>query len=72
MVLAFMALGGFGINVLRALSRISNNRFTLSSRELRDDSAQTGWAFLSLFNSPEVMSLIRGHDCRETLLACRT
>ena len=60
MVLANVALAGFGITLLRALSRISGDRLTLSSLELTDDAAQTGWAFLSLFNLPEVMSLIRG------------
>ena len=60
MVLANMALGGFGITLLRALSRISGGPPMLSSNELRDSAARISWAFVSLFNFPEVMSLIRG------------
>jgi hypothetical protein len=60
-VLAQMALGAPGNVALRALSRVVNGHEGLVDPQLRLDAAAVGWAFRSLFNTPEAITLVRGH-----------
>jgi hypothetical protein len=58
-VLATMALGAPGPVALRALARISGGSAALGDRHLRNEAGWIAWAFRSLFNLPEVATLIR-------------
>jgi hypothetical protein len=59
-VLAQMAVGGPGAVALRALSRIAGGDAVLTDIQFRLAAATVSWAFRSLFNVPEVTSLLRG------------
>ena len=65
LVLGQMALGGFGITALRALSRMTGGPSKLLFQEVRDSAAQIARSFLYLFNLPEVMALLRGMNREE-------
>ena len=62
-VLARCALASPATVALRALARVSG--CTLTDVDLRDSAAGIGYAFLSLFNRPESMALIRGLNGEE-------
>ena len=65
LVLGQMALGGFGVTALRALSRMTGGPSKLLFQEVRDSAAQIARSFLYLFNLPEVMALLRGMNREE-------
>ena len=60
LVLAQIAVGGLGNIGLRALSRISGGASPLTAVSLRHSAATIGWAFRSLFNTPEAGALLQG------------
>jgi hypothetical protein len=60
LTLAQIAVGGLGNIGLRALSRISGGESSLTAVSLRLHAAAIGWAFRSLFNTPEAGALIQG------------
>jgi hypothetical protein len=64
-VLAQMALGGLGVSSMRALARAAGGATALSKRSVRNSAGQVAWAFLSLFNLPESMALVRGFNREE-------
>jgi len=61
---ASLAIAGLGVCGLRAtarvLARIRSRRLDLRAAEGRDAGGRIAWGLRSLFNVPEVMSLIRG------------
>lgn len=57
-VLARMALAGPGVVGLRALSRVSG--IPVEDLDLRFAACRIAWAIRSLFNTPEVIELVRG------------
>jgi hypothetical protein len=59
-VLAQMALAGLGVASLRALARVTGGSTAIANRQVRNSAGQVAWAFLSLFNLPESMALVRG------------
>ena len=59
-VLATVAVGAPGVIALRALSRISGGREASADIHLRNEAGWIAWAFRSLFNLPEVATLVRG------------
>jgi len=65
LVLAQVAIAGPGVTALRALSRVSGGSESLSQMPIRDAAAQVAWGFRNLFNTPEVMALIRGLNREE-------
>jgi Helicase conserved C-terminal domain len=58
-VLALMAIASPGVASLRALCRISGGLEKASLREVKTSAGTVGWSFLSLFNLPEAIALIR-------------
>jgi hypothetical protein len=60
LVLAHIAVGGLGNIGLHALSRISGGASPLTAVSLRLSAATIGWAFRSLFNTPEAGALLQG------------
>jgi len=62
--LATLAVAGPGVCGLRAtarvLARVRGTRVDLRADEARDAGARIAWGLRSLFNVPEVMSLVRG------------
>jgi hypothetical protein len=59
-VLARMALAGPAVCALRALSRTAGGLANIAHTSLRDAAARVAWGFRTLFNTPEVMAMIRG------------
>lgn len=64
-VLAQIALASPAVSSLRALARVAAGNISLGNSILRNKAGALGWAFRSLFNTPENTSLIRGNDARE-------
>jgi hypothetical protein len=64
-VLAQLALAGLGVASLRALARVTGGSVALSNRQVHNSAGQVAWAFLSLFNLPESMALVRGLNREE-------
>src|SRR5439155_2396496 len=58
-VLAQVAVGAPGVVSLRALSRICGGPDALRVRGRRNDAGQIAWGFRSLFNLPEVTTMLR-------------
>jgi hypothetical protein len=58
-VLALIALGSPAVTALRSLSRMAGGEKS-SNQPIRLAAGSVGWAFRSLFNAPEVISMIRG------------
>ena len=58
-VLAQVAVGAPGVVSLRALSRICGGPEVLRVRGRRNDAGQIAWGFRSLFNLPEVTTMLR-------------
>jgi hypothetical protein len=58
-VLAILSLGAPGCVALRALGRISGGSPALTDPHLRNESGWVAWGFRSLFNLPEVATLVR-------------
>lgn len=58
-VLATLALGGPGPVALRALSRIAGGADALTDVRVRNEAGSIAWALRSLFNLPEVATLLR-------------
>jgi Helicase conserved C-terminal domain len=59
-VLAYLALGGPAVTALRALGRVAGNTEALTNPVVRHAAAGIAMGFRSLFNTPEVMALLRG------------
>ena len=59
------AVGGPGVCALRALARITGGASSIRLPDRRHWAGRIGWAFRSLFNSPDVMSLLRGMNGAE-------
>ena len=60
-VLALLAVGGPGNVALRALGRFTRTRRSPYTNEtLRNQAARIAWGFRSLYNTPEVINLVRG------------
>jgi len=61
---ALLGLGGPGTcalrSVARVLARVAGSRPNVSDSAARDAAFRIAWGFRSLFNVPEVMSLLRG------------
>lgn len=64
-VLAQMAIAGPGIAALRALSRVVGGSETLLVPSVRNNAARTARSFLTLFNLPESLALLRGINSAE-------
>lgn len=64
-VVAELAVAGPGVCALRAVARITGGSAVLHEADRRHGAGRVGWAFRSLFNSPDVMSLIRGMNREE-------
>lgn len=64
-VLARAAIAGPANASLRALSRIAGGRTAIDEGVLRTSAARMAWGFRSLFNIPEVMSLLRSLNAQE-------
>lgn len=64
-VLALLAMAGPGVCALRAVARVTNTRASRYEPVIRQGAARIAWALRSLFNVPEVISLLRGIDARE-------
>ncbi len=64
-LMAQLAVAAPGVVMLRSLSRISDGKAAQSSLSIRNASARTARAFLSLFNLPEATSLVRGVNAEE-------
>jgi hypothetical protein len=64
-VLTLLAIAGPGVAALRALARVTGGVPALRRPEARLQAARIGWAFRTLFNAPEVMSLVRGMNGAE-------
>ena len=58
-VLTNMALGGFGVSALRALSRVTGGPESLRDPEVRDQASMVSWALRNHGNQPEIMALVR-------------
>lgn len=63
-VLAKLGVGGFGCCALRALGRLDGHPSRMDIEE-RNESGALAHAFLSFFNVPEAMAVVRGRDARE-------
>jgi len=67
---ALLGLGGPGTcalrSVARVLARVAGSRPNFSDAAARDAAFRIAWGFRSLFNVPEVMSLLRGQPPRRT------
>lgn len=61
-VLTAMALGAPGVCALRALSRVSGGEDALDDREIRAAAHQAAEGMRSLFNKPEIITLLRSTD----------
>ncbi|MBD3947558.1 C-terminal helicase domain-containing protein [Nocardioides ganghwensis] len=59
-VLTNMALGGFGVSALRALSRVAGGDEYLRDPKVRNEASTISWALRNHANQPEMMALIRG------------
>ena len=62
-VLAELAVAGPAVAMFRALDRVVGGESALSSDArvvLRNGAGRTAWTFRSLFNQPEVMTMLRG------------
>jgi hypothetical protein len=64
-VLAQLALAGPGVTALRALGRVTAGTALYADASLRTPAAQLAWGFLSLFNLPEVQTMLRGMNANE-------
>ena len=64
-VLAQMAIAGPGVVALRSLSRICGGAAATNNLDVRDCAGWIAWGFRSLFNLPEVTSMIRGMNGTE-------
>jgi hypothetical protein len=58
-IVARMALAGPGVVALRALSRVTGGPSVLTQEAIRDGGARVAWGLRSLFNLPEVTTLVR-------------
>lgn len=64
-VLAQIAIASPAITTLRSLMRVIGHREALTNVQLRNKAAGLGWSFRSLFNQPEVTTLLRGMNRQE-------
>jgi hypothetical protein len=63
-VLAKLAVGGPANCALRAFARVAQGSRDFTNEVARDGAAHVAWGLRTLFNVPEVMSLIRGKGTR--------
>jgi hypothetical protein len=64
-VLAQLAIAGPAVTMLRAFDRVIGGEGALAGAtrvELRNAAGRTAWAFRSLFNQPEVVTMLRRND----------
>jgi hypothetical protein len=61
LILARIAIGGFGVCSLRSVARMTGSIET----DIRDSAAQCARSFITLFNLPEVTALVRGLNGEE-------
>lgn len=64
-LLAQLAVAAPGVVMLRSLSRLIGDKSLAFDQRIRNAAARTAWSFLSLFNLPEAMHLIRGLNSEE-------
>ncbi|HCG01545.1 MAG TPA: helicase, partial [Chloroflexi bacterium] len=64
-VVTRQALAGPATCALRALARGAGAVNLVSNSDLRDGAAKVSWGFRSLFNTPEVMAMLRGPRAEE-------
>jgi hypothetical protein len=64
-VLALNAVAGPGVCALRALARVVGNTTAYWHNQVRHAAGRIAWAFRSLFNVPEVITLLRGMNGNE-------
>ena len=64
-VLAQTAIAGPSVVALRSLGRICGGAAAINDPDVRDFAGSVGWGFRSLFNLPEVTSMIRGMNGAE-------
>lgn len=61
-VLTTMALAGPGVSALRGLSRVCGGSRALTDLGIRDAAWRIAWGIRSLFNRPEIMTILRGAE----------
>jgi hypothetical protein len=64
-VLSRIGLSGFGCCALRALTRHDKADAAMDDLTVRNEAGALAHAFLSLFNSPEAMAIVRGERGKE-------
>lgn len=64
-VLAQVAISSPAITALRSLARVIGQREALLNVQIRNKAAEIAWSFRSLFNQPEVTTLLRGMNRQE-------
>lgn len=64
-VVTRQALAGPATCALRALARVAGGIGLVGDSDLRDGAAKISWGFRSLFNTPEVMAMLRGPRAEE-------
>jgi hypothetical protein len=64
-VLARLAVGGPAVAALRALARTAGGLDNVVDTSLRNAAARVAWGFRSLFNTPEVTTMVRGKGKRD-------
>ncbi len=61
-VIADLALAGPGVSALRALTRVCGGGDRLWDIDVRDNAAFVSWGLRSVFNRPEIMTIVRHGD----------
>lgn len=64
-VLAQVAIASPAITALRSLMRVIGQNEALTNVQIRNKAAELAWSFRSLFNQPEVTTLLRGMNRQE-------
>jgi len=64
-VLSFMAIAGPATCAYRAFSRNSDKDQGAPTKVLWTSAAKVGYSFIGMFNSPDIIEMIRGFDGRE-------
>lgn len=61
-VIASLAMGGPGVSALRALTRVCGGEPSLTDVPIRNAAATVSWGLRSVFNRPEIMTIVRHGD----------
>lgn len=64
-VVAQVAIASPAITALRSLMRVIGQSESLTNVQIRNKAAELAWSFRSLFNQPEVTTLLRGTNHQE-------